>query len=229
MKKTIILNENAFKKIRSLIIREAAATDQYYFGTSRVYYKPYLDKLSNMGNLRVDRYKDDKLAEAYNNWAGVNFDKSSYEYIAWGNALNEYMKYLAGGIEFVLNHKVKRIGLGGKFYWVFIDEDWVKMIDDTNDYKDKECIYPLILKIYQNKPMWNDLFFNPLFSDMKNKFMEIKQFIGSAIGKYPNVKLLLPMEEYREINNYIRANDAKPELFYEPPKYYDDEDEFGID
>lgn len=229
MKKTIILNENAFKKIRGLIIKEASAFDQYYFGTSRAYYKPYLDKLAGMSNLRVDRYKNNELEEAYNNWANANFDKSSYEYVAWGNALTAYMKFFAGGIEFVLNHKVRRIGLGGKYYWVFIDEDWIKTIDDTNDYKDKECIYPLILKIYQNKPMWNDLFFNPLFSDMKNDFMQIKQFIGAAIGKYPNVKLLLPIEEYREINKYINSGEAKPELFYEPPKYYDDEDEFGID
>ena len=66
-----------------------------------------------------------------------------------------------------------------------------------------------------------------VLSDMKNDFMQIKQFIGAAIGKYPNVKLLLPIEEYREINKYINSGEAKPELFYEPPKYYDDEDEFS--
>ena len=231
MKKTIILNENAFKKIRGLIIKEASAFDQYYFGTSRKFYKPILEKLAGMKNLRVDRYKDYGLQEAYDKWAATNFDKSCYEYTAWGNALTAYMKFLSGGIEFVLNHKVLRIGLGGKYYWVFIDEDWADMIDDKNDVNDKECIYPLILKIYQNKPMWNDLFFNPLFSDMKNNFMQIKQFIGEAIGKYPNVKLLLPIEEYREINKYINSGEAKPELFFEPAKLYDDEEEdkYNID
>ena len=54
--------------------------------------------------------------------------------------------------------------------------------------------------------MWNDLFFNPIFEDIKKDFFEIRQFVGQALGKNMNYKLLLPIEEYREITKQYQKD-----------------------
>ena len=73
--------------------------------------------------------------------------------------------------------------------------------------------------------MWNDLFFNPIFQDMKDKFFKIRGFVGKAFGINMNYKLLMPLEQYREIVKYSSdQSNAKPELFYEPSQYEEEEE-----
>lgn len=226
MKKTIILNENSFNKIKRLIIKETINSNPYLFGTAQENYKNILEGLNKVHNLKTDRYKDYNLEETYNKWADTNFDKSSGEYLAWCGSLKQYIEYLNGGIEFVLNDKVRRIGLK-KAYWVFIDPAWANDVIYNHESEKHQSIYPLILKIYQNKPMWNDLFFNPVFENIKKDFFEIRQFVGQALGQNMNYKLLLPINEYKEITKFINSNDVKPELFYTPPQNkFGDEDDF---
>ena len=229
MKKTIILSENAFKKIKRYMIQEAVSSNPYLFGTANEDYKRILEGLSKVSNLRTDRYKNYDLEEAYEKWSKVGFDKNTKEFAAWNGILKSYLNFLNGGIEYVLNDKVNRIGMN-RPHWVFIDPSWAKDVILNHEGEKHQSIYSLILKIYQNKVMWNDLFFNPLFENIKNDFFKIKSFIGKALGENMNLKLLLPIEEYREINNFIRSGEAKPELFCNVESNQvdniDDEDDF---
>ena len=226
MKKTIILPENYFNRIKNMIIKEAIAPNPYLFGlgAKAINYKSIVDSLNKNEMLKTSAYKDETLENTYRAWEEKGFDKSSYEYVAWGNALNDYMTYLARGIDFILG-KAERIGLSASTYWVFIDPEWAKDVMNKKDAKDHQCIYSLVLKLCQNKSMWNDLFFNPIFQDMKDKFFKIRSFVGKAFGINMNYKLLMPLEQYREIVKYSSdQSNAKPELFYEPPQYEEEEE-----
>ena len=230
MKKTIILSENAFNKIKRLMVQEAIKSNPYAFGPGgKDDYTRKLPSLDKVANLKVDRYKDHDLENSYKLWAETGFDKSSYEYIEWGNKLKSYLSFLAGGIEFVLNDKVRRINMN-RPQWVFLDPSWLEDVVIRNQENEKhQSIYCLILKLSQNKVVWNDLFFNPIFEDLKNQISEIRQFVGKAIGVNPNLKLLLPLEQYRELTKFINdPSNAKPELFYEPQQqnFSDDEEDF---
>lgn len=211
--KKVIFNESAFNAFKRCLINEIAKSNPYIFGTDKIDYKSKLNALANISNLRVDRYKDYKLDDSYKNWADVGFDKSSNEYKVWCGNLISFLKYLESAIFYVLGDRVKRIG-DARPHFAFMDSSWVENV--VHDRKEEhQGVYCLILKIYQNKPAWNDLFFNPVFDDLKNAFMEIKQYVGSQIAKNLNIKLLLPLEEYKEINMFMRdPNNAKPELFY---------------
>ena len=211
--KKVIFNESAFNAFKRCLVNEIAKPNPYIFGTEKIDYKRKLDDLAKVSNLKVDRYKDYKLEDAYKNWADVGFDKSSNEYKVWCGNLISFLKYLESGIFYVLEDRVKRIGTA-RPHFVFIDPIWINNVvrDNKEEY---QGVYCLILKIYQNKPMWNDLFFNPVFDDLKTAFLEIKKYVGTQIAKNPNIKLLLPIEEYREINMFMRdPGNAKPELFY---------------
>ncbi len=228
MKKTIILNENTFKKIKKLIIKEAVKQNPYIFGTGgKDDYTKILSSLEKVPNLKIDRYKNYDLENSYKSWEKTGFDKNSYEYVEWGNNLKSYLSFLSGGIEFVLNDKVKRINMN-RPQWVFLDPSWIEdVVTKNKDNEKHQSIYCLILKLSQNKVVWNDLFFNPIFEELKNEISEIRKFVGKAIGINPNLKSLLPIEQYRELTKFINdPNSAKPELFYEPPKqnFNDDED-----
>lgn len=211
--KKVIFNENAFNAFKRCLVNEIAKPNPYIFGTDKIDYSNKLKALANISNLRTDRYKDYNLEEAYKNWSDIGFDKSSNEYKVWSGNLISFLKYLESGIFYVLEDRVRRIG-DARPHFAFMDSSWVENV--VHDRKEEhQGIYCLILKIYQNKPIWNDLFFNPLFDDLKNAFTEIKQYVVGQIAKNPNIKLLLPLEEYKEINMFMRdASNAKPELFY---------------
>lgn len=211
--KKVIFNESTFNAFKRCLINEIAKPNPYIFGTEKIDYKNELSSLASISNLRTDRYKDYKLEDSYKNWSDVGFDKSSNEYKVWGGNLISFLKYLEGGIFYVLTDRVKRIG-DARPHFAFIDTSWVKNVVYGKK-EEHQGIYCLILKIYQNKTMWNDLFFNPIFEGLKNAFIEIKQYVGRQIGINPNIRLLLPIEEYKEINTFMGdPSNAKPELFY---------------
>jgi len=220
MKKTIILNENTFKKIKRMMIKEALASkpNPYKFGTGEGDdYTKTLPSLDKVSNLKVDRYKDKELETLYLEWEKVGFNKESFEYITWANKLIDYLKFLSGGIEFVLNDKVNRINMA-RPQWVLLDPAWIKDVVTGSENSEKhQSVYCLILKLSQNKVTWNDLFFNPIFEDLKNQIMQIRQFVSKALGKNMNFKLLLPIEQYRELTKYLNdPSSAKPERFVKP-------------
>ena len=77
-------------------------------------------------------------------------------------------------------------------------------------------VFTVTLKIYQNKVIWNDLFFNPIFEDLKNDIKSIRSFANKLKFLDKKYELLLPIEEYNEIGKFMsNSSNAKPELFYE--------------
>jgi len=210
--KKIIFNENTFKSFKRCAIMEAVSSNPYLFGTEQKDYKQLLASLSTVPNLRTDKYTNHELEEYYNDWKKTGFDISSNEYQIWCGALKKYLDYLGRSIYFVLNNKVKRIA-DARPYYVFLDPSWVQTVklDKPEDF---QGIYSLTLKIYQNKVVWNDLFFNPIFEDLKNAIKEIRAYANKQKILNPNLNLLLPKEEYIEIGKYMNSDNAQPELFY---------------
>lgn len=209
--KKIRLSENTFNAFKKCLIGEAIQPNPYLFGTRQEDYKQRLADLSKISNLRVDRYKDYDLENSFKEWANVSFDKSTNEYKAWCGQLKKYLDYLGSSIYYVLTDKVERVG-DARPHYAFIDPVWVESVVHGKK-EEHQGIYCLTLKIFQNKVVWNDLFFNPVFNDLKEAYMKIKSFVASQIAKNPNIKLLMPLDEYKEINKFINSNDAKPELF----------------
>lgn len=212
--KQIIFNENSFKLFKKCLMNEINVPKGVTFCTSpnhELIYKQRLKDLENIPNLRTDKYKNYNLEEAYKEWADVNFSKDSNEYKTWCGILKHYLDYIDRSIDFVKG-KIARNGNSSP-HWAFIDPNWVKCINsDTEDY---QGIYCLTLKIYQNKPMWNDLFFNPIFENLKNGIKEIRKFAMLKRKADKKYDLLLPLEEYIEIGKFMsNENNARPELFY---------------
>lgn len=220
MKKTIILNENTFKKIKRMMIREALASkpNPLVFGRrERDDYRGRIHNLEKVANLKVDRYKDHELERLYEEWGKVGFNKLSFEYVAFANRLIHYLDYLKTGIEFVLNDKVIRINDACP-HWVFLDPDWADDVIGVKEENERhQSIYCLILKLSQNKAAWNDLFFNPLYANLKNGIVKIRQYVSKQLGKNMNLKLLLPIEQYKELTMFLNdPSSAKPERFVNP-------------
>jgi hypothetical protein len=229
--KRIILSEKSFNLFKGLLVNEIVVPKGVSFCTSpkdEAKYKQRLKDLETVSNLRTDRYKDYSLEEAYNNWAECGFSKDSEEYRVWCGRLTDYLDYLETGIDFVKG-KVNRNG-GASSHWAFIDPEWVFDMKDGRD--DHQGIYCLTLKLYQNKSIWNDLFFNPKFASLKDDIKYIRGFANKLRMVDKKYSLLLPMEEYIEIGKFMsNPSNAKPELFYEEPKFDTtvDEPEVGGD
>ena len=99
----------------------------------------------------------------------------------------------------------------------FIDPQWVEVMIKGGD--DFQGVYCLTLKLYQNKVIWNDLFFNPIFNNLKDDIKSIRSFATKTKMLDKKYELLLPMEEYIEIGKFMsNPSNARPELFYEKPK-----------
>ena len=207
----IILSESGFETLGKLMFTEALGDIKMGYGRSEINYSELLRSLDKVPNLHTDRYKDYALLEAYDAWGKVNFDKSTKEYAVWASHLKRFMDYLNGHLHYVNDKKNDNIGTF-TFYRVVLDPKWVKSVVVNN--KDEwECIYTTILKIYKNKPIWNDLFFNPIFEEMKTTFDLIKK---SVMKDFLTYKKILPIKEYAEISTFIRNGEANPSLFYEP-------------
>lgn len=212
--KKIIFNENSFIKFKKHVIKEAIVSTQYLFGTEKHNFKIELDALSKISNLRTDRYKNYDLENAYEEWGNTGFDKSSNEYRIWCGNLQSFMEYIGKSIYYVLTDKVERAG-STRPHYAFLDPEWVKKVVRGGQ-EEHQSIYCLTLKLYQNKVIWNDLFFNPIFNDLKEALKKIRGFANKQKILNPNFKLLLPIEEYNEIGLAMKPENAKPELFYEP-------------
>lgn len=214
--KRIILSERAFKVFKQCLVNEALKSNDIPFCSNDRENKEYnqrLRELSTIPNLRVDRYKDENLENAYDNWSNVGFDKSSMEYKVWCGHLQRYLEFLERGLDFV-NQKKNRIGEARPHY-IFADLDWMRKIKSSN-VDDYQGIYSLTLKIYQNRVIWNDLFFNPIFNNLKETYKEIRSFANKKKILDKKYSLLLPMEEYIELGKFMNnPENARPELFFD--------------
>lgn len=217
--KKIILSEKSFKNFQQFLINEIVVPKGVSFCTSpndELKYKQRLKDLENVSNLRTDKYKSYALEDAYNDWASVNFSKDTQEYKTWCGHLKTYLDYIATGIDFVKG-KVKRNGAASP-HFALIDPNWVMAMKNGGD--DFQGVYCLTLKLYQNKVIWNDLFFNPIFEGLKNEIKEIRSFTNKLKYLDKKYELLLPLEEYSTIGKFMsNPSNAKPELFYEEPKF----------
>ena len=172
MQKTIILNENTFKKIKQLIIKEAV-TQAPKFGTKvGINYKPYLDSMQKISNLHTDRYKDYELEEAWNAWKNTGFNKNTEEYAIYVAKFKAFMFGGGGSRGFLGNVSYVIDRLGGSLNSFLLDPKWVSSLNKTPNYRysdlnsgkegdEFQCFYTTILKLYQNPSIWNDFFFNP--------------------------------------------------------------------
>lgn len=255
MKKTIILNENAFKKIKMLLIKEAVTNSGPLFGKHDDY-TGLLGTLSKIENLHTDRYKDYELEESWKNWEKTGFDKNCQEYNIYLSNFKNFMYGFLDNVSFVIDR------LGGSLHHFILSREWVNAVnsnphyrfsdDKTNKGEEWQCFYTTVLKLYQNPAIWNDFFFNPEFKDYAQKFFKIRDklsdlFKGDPEGYKATYSQILPKKEYAELNKFVGIIDKtyneagkfmgweirnkvnqKEDLFYNPPKYNDEEDEFSI-
>lgn len=216
--KKIIFNENSFRLLKKLLVNEITLPKGVSFCTSPkhdVAYRQRLEDLNGVSNLRTDRYKNYELEDAYNAWAEVGFSKDSQEYKVWCGHLKSFIDYIARSINFVKGKVAKHEK--GAPYMAFIDPQWVEVMIKGGD--DFQGVYCLTLKLYQNKVIWNDLFFNPIFNNLKDDIKSIRSFATKTKMLDKKYELLLPMEEYIEIGKFMsNPSNARPELFYEKPK-----------
>ena len=224
MKKTIIINENAFKSIKNIMIREAL-TKAPFFGKYDDYTAP-LSQLSKVPNLRVDRYKDYQLEDAYNAWKDTGYDKNSKEYYIYITEFKHFM-FGEGGLLAHVSYTADRTTYKDRngvekpvpLHRVILDRDWADQIVNAKDWKysnansnvgaaDKQCFYTTILKLYQNPVVWNDFFFNPVFKEYAQKFFRIRDALSDLFKENmenykTNYSPLLPTKEYAELNKFV--------------------------
>ena len=217
MKKVIILNENSFKKIKRLIIKEAI-TNAPIFGT-RDNYAGHLSTLNKIANLHVDRYKDYDLEKSWKNWESTGFDKNSKEYYIY---LSNFKKFMFGGDGenngFLANVSFVVDRLGGSLHHFILSQEWVSAVNSNPNYRysdlgtnkgeEWQCFYTTILKLYQNPAIWNDFFFNPVFKEYAQKFFKIRDklsdiFKGDPEGYKATYLQILPKKEYAELNKFV--------------------------
>ena len=176
MQKTIIINENAFKKIQNIILKEAISSGPIFGkGRSLTNYKPYLDSISKIENLHTDRYKDYELENALNDWKNTGFDKNSDEYLIY---LSKFKNFMFGTGGFLRNINYVADRLNGPLHSLILDPKWVQSLNGKTSWKYSDlnsgqngdefhCFYTTILKLFQNPAIWNDFFFNPVLSEYK--------------------------------------------------------------
>lgn len=222
MKKTIILDEDAFNKIKNAILKEAMQQPQRTDFIQK--YVGDIGTLAKIKNLREDRYKDYKLEEAFENWKNTGFDKNSEEYKIY---ISEFKHFMFGNggllahISYTLDRLKTKDGNPLSLDKIVLDTDWVKgalgasnwKYSDTNTNNgaaDKQCFYTTILKLYQNPVVWNDFFFNPYFEEYYEKFLNIRKkltqnFIDDIEFYKRNYAKILPVKEYAELNKFAGA------------------------
>lgn len=234
MKKTIILNENTFNKIKRTIIKEALAPE-FGKGKSLINYRPYLTSISKISNLHTDRYKDYELEEAYNNWKNTGYNKNGEDYLIY---VSKFKRFMFGSSGLIQNISYTADRLGGPLHSILLDPKWVMSLNGKPNWKYSEqnsgyggdefhCFYTTVLKIFQNPSIWNDFFFNPIFSEAKQKYDSIRAKVTEAMKTNKEMySQLLPMEEYKQLNLFMneinqetkkveKGINCKPELFFD--------------
>lgn len=244
MKKTIIINENAFKNIKKIMIREALSKAPS-FGKYDDYTAP-LSQLSKVANLHTDRYKDYQLEEAYNAWKDTGYDKNTNEYYIYITKFKHFM-FGEGGLLAHISYTSERTTYKDRegnekavpLHRVILDKDWADQIINVKDWSysisnsnngaaDKQCFYTTVLKIFQNPVIWNDFFFNPVFAQAKSMYDDIRKKITAAMKeRKEDYEAIMPMQEFRQLNFFMfevnqdtmkveKGMNCKPELFYDP-------------
>lgn len=255
MKKTIILNESAFKKIKNIIIKEAIQQyPTFGKGANSINYKSYLDSINKIHNLHTDRYKDYELDRAWNDWKNVGCDKNSEEYLIY---ISKFKNFMFGNGGFLRNLSYVADRLNGPLHSLILDPKWVVSLNGKPSWRYSDlnsgeggdefhCFYTTVLKLFQNPAIWNDFFFNPIFKNEKEKYDSIRRKITDLMKSNKesyetNYKPLLPMEEYKQLNFFMneinqetkkveKGLNCKPELFYNDnfksnDDFIDDDDE----
>jgi hypothetical protein len=210
------------------ILSEAVAPKYPVFGKGayQTDYNRIFKQLAQIPNLHTDRYKDYALDEAWKRWKETGYDKNSNEYWEYLSYFKGFMNGFIGSLSYILDR------LNGPLHSLILDPKWADDLlskpkwkfSDTDSFNGSEgwqCFYTAILKLHQNPAVWNDFFFNPVFSEAKNKYdtarqklkEKMKQDLDSYMTQY---KYLLP-PEYKDLNLFERdTSNCHPELFYQP-------------
>lgn len=205
MAKEIILNENSLKR---LILREV----RYTPSTSDL-----VAALNKVPNLHTDKYANSEVHSDYKAWEETNFSKDGNEYQEWSNTLRNYLNFLNRSVDYVIRRMT--LGITDMF---LIDPKWVESLKGKTD--DYQCFYTLVLKIYQNKPIWNDLFFNPMFSNISKDITKVMDDISNVkdMEEWNRRKSMLP-KEYFELNKYRKnPSNMNEQLFCAPEVDYNE-------
>lgn len=219
-------------------------------GANAINYKPYIDSISKISNLHSDRYKDYELEDAYNDWKNTGYDKNCDEYLIY---VSKFKNFMFGTGGFLKNISYVADRLQGPLHSLLLDPKWVSSLNGKPNWKysdlnsgeggdEFQCFYTTVLKLFQNPAIWNDFFFNPLFSTEKNKYDSIRAKITNIMKTNKEQYIqLLPMEEYRQLNFFMneinqdtkkveKGLNCKPELFYDEnfgnnDDFFDSDDE----
>ena len=217
MAKTIILTEQQNKLLIKQTILESIGN--VIIGRD-TYNLADINKLSTISNNTFTLLTPEN---DYSNWEAVGFDKDTKEYAKWCSDVEYFMKAIMGGMMISINNKKQRKGV--TFNYLILDPQWMRLAiqgrDKLNDIGANEgnntgfrCLYTFIITIFQNKCMWNDFFFNPVFKELPN-FMS--QLTREAIQMGQEYKQIMPLTMIKEMNLFkADKNNAKPELFYDP-------------
>lgn len=242
----IKLSEQKLNIFLSKMLNEAVQPT-FGNGSNSINYKPYLDSISKIKNLHNDRYKDYELYEAWNDWKNIGYDKNSQEYYIY---VSKFKNFMFGTGGFLRNLSYVGDRLNGPLHSLLLDPKWVSSLNGKPNWKysnlnsgeggdEFHCFYTTVLKLFQNPAIWNDFFFNPMFSQYKEKYDNIRSKITSVMKTNKEQYIqLLPMEEYKQLNFFMneinqdtkkieKGLNCKPELFYNENNIEDDgEDDF---
>lgn len=251
--KNIKIKEEKLKLFVSQILNE---TNYPTFGNGShtINYKPYIDSIAKINNLHSDRYKDYELEDAYNNWKNTGYDKNSDEYVIY---ISKFKNFMFGTGGFLRNLSYVADRLNGPLHSLLLDPKWVSSLNGKPSWKYSDlnsgeggdefhCFYTTVLKLFQNPAIWNDFFFNPLFSTEKGKYDSIRKKITDIMKSNKEsyetqYKPLIPLEEYKQLNFFMneinqetkkveKGLNCKPDLFYDPQfgtnnDFFDDDEE----
>lgn len=222
MSKTILLSESSFEILRKLMIKEAVTPTKTpppspIFGNKDNYVGD-LKTLSNIPNLRVDRYKDYELDNAWNAWKETGYDKNSEEYSIYLGHFKDFM-FGSGGFLQHLSYTLERLHMANsngrhsqvQLHQAILDKKWIQSVHNNREWKVSEanknveafhCFYVTVLKLYQNPAIWNDFFFNPLFHEYVKLYTDMMSRIRLSVDKLKYLQIL-PKEEYVALNKFI--------------------------
>lgn len=183
MKKTIILNESQIDK---LIMIEAYGRPMSFKSSRNDIGFSERQMLSAFKRIPPHAYTDDELIGLYNNLDNGNETDKIYFF----ERVNSDMEQITMLCENVLA-KITHKGLQPAAW--YMEPGYAKMLMGRRDLStaklkiidNENSFYQLVLAIYQNPILWNNLFFDPRYSDTLHKF---NQCILIAKGKLQTIQ-----------------------------------------